>query len=403
MGLQNPYTAVRFRPWPPIVAIYSRIYYTAGVNIKNILGVVFSILFLIAVGVFVYFKVLPEVSLFGSSALSVASGKTVAQVYLNGRLIGTTPLRKTGIALKKGLVRVTSPQNGWEENVVFTPNTETTLNLELGVSPVFSGNDLVWLERSNSAASLALVSDPSDSTISIDGIEVAKTPASLPISSGAHLLKITKDGYQARSLNILARDNYRINVSSHLFLLPLAKVTELPSANATVKLYEINSDSPLPSADFSALAKAISYWQIQSEASSSATFNYEIDSAGVLYDRGGSALNSYPSSLSTKTNIAYLARPGETVLSTEAAVTFTKLLNGGQQAQVKILPTGQAWLRVRDNPNGVEIGRATVGSTYPKVSEQGDWTEIILESGKKGWVSSAYVSVVTTAPKAETP
>jgi len=115
------------------------------VNIKNILGVVFSILFLIAVGVFVYFKVLPEVSLFGSSALSVASGKTVAQVYLNGRLIGTTPLRKTGIALKKGLVRVTSPQNGWEENVVFTPNTETTLNLELGVSPVFSGNDLVWL------------------------------------------------------------------------------------------------------------------------------------------------------------------------------------------------------------------------------------------------------------------
>lgn len=373
-------------------------------NIKNIVGIVFSVLFLIAVGVFVYVKVLPQVALFSSSALNIASGQTVAQVYLNGRLIGTTPLRKTGIALKKGLLRITSTQNVWEENVAFTPNAETTLNLDLGVSPTFSGSDLVWLDRSNASPSVSIVSDPSDSVVAIDGTEVGQTPISLSVTPGAHLIKISKDGYSPRSLNILARDSYKINISSHLFLLPLQKVTELASNNKTVKLYQVSGDSPLLSADFHSWAAAVAYWQDTTGASPSATFSYVVDSAGGLYDRGGTQLKSYPSTVPTKLSVAYLSKPGETALSTDAAATLTKLLNGGQNVQVKILPTGQAWLRVRDGPNGTEIGRATVGSTYPEVAENGGWVEIILENGQKGWVSSAYVVVIPPAsPTAATP
>lgn len=366
-------------------------------NIKNIVGIVFSVLFLIAVGVFVYIKVLPQVDLFSSSALTIASGQTVAQVYLNGRLIGTTPLKKSGISLKTGLLRVTSTQNVWEGNVTFTPNAETTLNLDLGVSPTFSGSDLVWLNRSNASPSVSIVSDPSDSVVAIDGTEVGKTPLSLNITAGAHLVKITKDGYLPRSLNILARDSYKINISSHLFLLPLPKVTDLASTNQSVKLYAVGGDNPLLSSDWHSWAEAVAYWQDVTQASSSATFNYTIDSAGGLYDRGGTELKSFPSTVPAKLAIAYLSKPGETALSTEAAGTLTKLLNGGQDIMVKILPTGQAWLRVRDAPNGAEIGRATVGNTYPQAAENGDWTQIILENGQKGWVSSAYVVVVPPA------
>jgi PEGA domain len=367
------------------------------VNIKNAVGIIFSVLFLIAVGVFVYIKVLPQISIFSSSALNIASGQTVAQVYLNGRLIGTTPLKKTGISFKKGLLRVTSSQNVWEQNVTFTPNAETTLNLDLGVSPSFSGSDVVWLDRSNSTPSLSIVSDPSDSQVSIDGTDVGTTPLSLNITAGTHLVKISKDNYLPRSLNILARDSYKINVSSHLFLLPLPKMAELASNNPAVKIYEVSGDSPLLSSDFHSWAEAVSYWQSVTEASPSATFNYMLDSNGGLYDRGGAELKSFPSTVPPKLFVAYLSKPGETALSTEAGVTFTKLLSGGQNVLVKILPTGQAWLRVRDAPNGTEIGRATVGSTYPEVAVNGDWTQITLENGQKGWVSSAYVEIVPPA------
>lgn len=364
------------------------------VKVKNILGVVLAVTLLLGVGLLVYFKILPQFSLFGSSALSVASGNTPAQVYLNGRLLGTTPLKKQTISLKKGLLRVAGTQNVWEENVTFTAGTETTLNLDLGVSPTFSGSDLVWLEKTKAEPSLSIVSDPSGSLVTIDGVEVGKTPLSLNLAAGPHLVKISQDNYQARSLNIMARTGYKINISSRLFLLPMPKLAELNSNNEAVKIYSISGESPLLSSDLATWAAAVAYWQVETEASLAATFSYLLDSNGGAYDRGGTLLTNFAGEVPAKFLVGYLSKPGETALSAPAAEALAKILSGGKPRLVKILPTGQTWLRVRGAPNGEEVGRATVGQTYPKVLEQNGWTEIILENGQKGWVSSTYVSEV---------
>lgn len=370
-------------------------------KVKNIIGVVLAVLLLLGVGLVVYFKVLPQFSLFGSSALNVASGNNIAQVYLNGRLLGTTPLKKQNISLKNGLLRVGNSQNVWEETVTFTTGTETTLNLNLGVSPVFSGSDLVWLATTRGEPALSIVSDPSGSLVSIDGVDVGQTPLALNLAAGPHLVKVVKDGYQARSLNIMARVNYKMNISSRLFLLPISKMTELVSASEAVKIYSVGNETSLLSTDFPSWAAAVAYWQVETAASPAATFSYSLDSNGGAYDRGGALLSNFSVAVPAKTLVAYLNKPGETALSAPASETLTKLLNGGKPVVVKILPTGQTWLRVRGTPNGEEVGRATVGKTYVKVLEQAGWTQIILEDGQRGWVSSAYVTPVD--PSAITP
>jgi len=69
-------------------------------KIKTLLAIIFSVLFLGALGYFVATQVLPKITLFGSSTLVVNVDDGAAQVYLNGKLQGATPLRKEGVALK---------------------------------------------------------------------------------------------------------------------------------------------------------------------------------------------------------------------------------------------------------------------------------------------------------------
>lgn len=367
-------------------------------NIKTLIAAIFSFLFLVALGYFVYTQVLPKISIFGSSALVVNVNDGAAQVYLNGKLQGTTPLRKEGVSYKSALAKITGAANSWEGALTFTPSTETTVNLEIGVSPLFSGGDVVWLSRQSGEPVLNVISDPSGALVNLDGTDVGTTPLNLKISSGAHTIKITKDNYQGRSLNIMTRSGYALNVNSHLFLLPLVEAIEMASPSATTaKIFRVIGKEPLLVSDFGTWAKAISYWQIQQEASSSATFDYFVSSDGTLFDRGGEKFTALPTTPTAKNLlIAYLPNMGETAVSPAGVVAFSKLVGGNQSSLVQILPTGQTWLRIRQTPDGVEVGKADVGKTYTKITEQNGWTEIVFDGNKTGWVSSSYVKAVET-------
>jgi len=231
-----------------------------------------------------------------------------------------------------------------------------------------------------------------------------KTPLSLNISSDPHIVKLSKEGYQGRSLNILARENYQLNINSHLFLLPIPSLLPQATPAATnTQVYSIVSKDDVLGTDFGAWAKAVSYWQSVYESSPSAIFTYLIDPNGVVYDRGGDVIHEYPATLPSKITIAYLTYPSETSLSESATTSLQKFLSGGVAPQVKILPTGQAWLRIRKEPDGEEVGKAEVGKTYTKISEQNGWTQIIYGNNLRGWVSSSYVEDVKSTEPAETP
>jgi len=65
----------------------------------------------------------------------------------------------------------------------FYSKTETTVNLELGVSPLFSGGDVIWLSPQSGAPTLNVISDPSGATVDLDGTDVGTAPLNLKLPS----------------------------------------------------------------------------------------------------------------------------------------------------------------------------------------------------------------------------
>ncbi len=64
----------------------------------------------------------------------------------------------------------------------------------------------------------------------------------------------------------------------------------------------------------------------------------------------------------------------------------------GPQVVINQTPTG--FLRVRSNPSvaGAEIGQVKPGEIYPLADENGDWFQIQLLDGTKGWISATYAT-----------
>lgn len=62
--------------------------------------------------------------------------------------------------------------------------------------------------------------------------------------------------------------------------------------------------------------------------------------------------------------------------------------------KVLILDTPTGFLRVREasNFNAIQITTVSPGDSFPLLSEQPGWFEILLPDGKKGWVSNQYAS-----------
>jgi hypothetical protein len=63
------------------------------------------------------------------------------------------------------------------------------------------------------------------------------------------------------------------------------------------------------------------------------------------------------------------------------------------EQQVLILQTPTGYLHVREGPTlaASEVGQVTPGKTYPLISEQSGWDEIMLPDGTTGWISAEYV------------
>lgn len=92
--------------------------------------------------------------------------------------------------------------------------------------------------------------------------------------------------------------------------------------------------------------------------------------------------------------IAFLAIDPNALVSTPSAAqniaTSSAIVTA---AKVTILNTPTGFLRVRDQPSlgGNEISQVHPTEQYEFVTEQNGWTQIKLNNGAEGWVSSQYV------------
>lgn len=179
----------------------------------------------------------------GKGALQVTS-KPQSDVYLNGKLIGTTPVckcdQKDMIGIGKYSLRLVPKDSNlppYEEKIDINNSTLTVLDKTFGEE---SSASVITLSpiRDKKDAQLMVISSPDKSDISLDDNPAGKTPLLLKnLTESDHEIQISKVGYIEKILRIRTTRGFLLkaivylspNSSSSSSALPTFELTPTPA------------------------------------------------------------------------------------------------------------------------------------------------------------------------------
>lgn len=299
---------------------------------------IFFIFALVIGGYFAYLKV------------SVKQGKIKilsspgANVVINNQSVGKTPFEDT-VDIGEYIVKLipdaaeASDSATWSGKVSVYQNTLTFINRELGTQDlsssgvVFSVKKMDQKPEKKGTGEIEVRSEPDGAIVYLDNEEQGIAPLILSeVQEGEHELAVDSPGYFRRSQKIKVEHGYRVIAEYKLAVDPTYKKVDKEQAEEDRQKEEAEKKKE----------------EEEKEATKSSTI-----------------------------------KPTGTTASTALTITINE--------------TGTGWLRVRSTPStsGVEIGKATPGDEYEVLEQENGWYKIEFE-GKEGWVSSTYVTKVTS-------
>jgi len=325
-----------------------------------------------------------------------------AKIYVNDKEVGETPLENFVVKKGNNKVKLESEGKTYQTTISFLAGSPTLVKRDLGTDEVFSSGLDLWYEKSASANSLSVISQPSEAVVFIDGTEAGKTPFSTDkLSAGSYDVRLEKEGYEPQSgrLNILK--DQKLNASFKLFPLPAPTSIKLMEGSANV--YDFNSANSFVTSSPQSWAKALIYWNktrginiMGYGINRELVFSYILDFDGKFYDSSGATVEANTVLLGNG-KIAYLRRESDGAgVSAPAKESLTKVgtsVTAGKTAKVKTTETG--WLRMRSQPSltGAEVGRLNVGDTVSITEEKPGWLKVKNSAGLEGWASSDYLQL----------
>jgi len=379
---------------------------------------------LLIVGFLFYKLIIQGAWLRKPAALSVLTPYEPATVFIDGQHVGTTPYYTEDLKADEVSVKLSNGTENYETRIRLSPSTLTVVNWDLGVSQSpFSMGEIIWLEKSVGGTLLSVVADPAGSVVRLDGQEVGVTPYQASVSEGDHLVEVYQEGYERRGVKIKAQKDYKLNLSTRLFLSPYPQGAPEVEPLDGAKLKNLSSDNPLLYSDPATWAKGLSYW-LRTRQTGEEVLSLFLDYDGSLYEAaGGVKLTAGGQEKLSQGAIAYLGRVQDGGLS-EAAKKKLEELTGEALPEItppagsgetpsapteaaakpgvyaEVLATGTGWLRVRSEPvidgtNENEITKVDVGEKFPYLEEKSGWVKIKLPDGQIGWVSGTFVKKVT--------
>ena len=382
---------------------------TLGYEKKSSVPIIAYVIGVVSIGLFVFFggEIIRNFDkLKGKAVLTTNSLYTEADVYVDGKLVGKTPLDNIEITPGEKRISIVAPDMQYETTLNVIPNSkENSHNVgifrDLGVSNTFSSGQEFWFEKDQSGNVLRIVSDPAGASVFIDGSEIGKTPfSSTALSEGGYALEVSYPGYEKQTARINVQKNYTVNISIKLFPIPVPTTVTLLAGSTDI--YSIISDNSHTISDLASWVKACVYWNktrgvklIEQETTTDLVFDYFIDYKGNLYNKEGNRVENIEELVDVKIG-AYLNRISDGGKFTdEAKEAFRNLSDqvpiGGEVATIK--ETGFGWLRVRNAPSGTEVAKVDVGGTYEVVEKTGTWVKIKVSDSLEGWVSITYVDI----------
>lgn len=183
----------------------------------------------------------------GKGALQVTSEPT-SKVYLDGKLIGQTPLCRCELKdmLDAGdyTIRVV-PTDGnfapFEQKIPISPKVLTVVDRSFADGAQSSGSviSLSKLQNQNDI-SLSVISFPPGVNTSLDSGDIGKTPVKTSdVTESDHEVKLSKDGYQDKTIRIRTVKGYQLNALVFLGANPVVASQSAVSTPAPAAITKI--------------------------------------------------------------------------------------------------------------------------------------------------------------------
>ena len=346
----------------------------------------------------------------GKGVLSVQVTNGTAQILVDGKVLGDTPLESNNIKPGTNTIIIKNSTQQYQTSIKFLPAKKGVsfavgIVRDLGVSDLFSSGQEFWFDKGSPQDTLKIISDPSGATVYIDGAEIGKTPfSSSAITTGDYEIKITLAGYETQTSRINIQKGYTLNGSIKMFPYPISPT--VAAFAGSPNLYDGTLDNLDITSDTQNWVKGLLYWNQTRGISidniglnKGKVFDYYIDYKGNIFDSEGTILGTAQNleKLKGATRGLYLGRASDGVgLTKEAKDALTSLSQIGVTSQIETIKnTGTGWLRVRSiaGLSGTEVARATTGTKYPVLGTVAGWIEIKVSDTISGWVSADYVTL----------
>ncbi|KKS14464.1 MAG: PEGA domain protein [candidate division WWE3 bacterium GW2011_GWB1_41_6] len=375
----------------------------------NFSNIVVYFLALLGIVFIVYFggNVIKNIgNLKGKAAFQAISQYQEAEVLVNGKSIGVTPIQTDEITAGENKITLKTPSRQYDTTIQFFQNTQIVVNQDMGVSEMFSSGQNFWIEKSAAGTVLSITSEPNNAKVFIDETEIGTTPYSNSnLTTGEYDLRVEAPGYESHIARIKIQKGFNLNISLKLFPIPVpAKVNLMEGSE---NLYNVSTGTGSIYADVPSWVKSVIYWNKTRGINLAGTginkepvFDYYLDYKGDIYNKDGELIKD-PADYEQLKNAergAYLGRTSDgNGLSQAAKETLQNIGEIGTSGEktVTIKQTGTGWLRVRDvaGLTGGEVARVDVGGSYKLLEEQEEWVKIMVSDTVQGWVSKTYVDI----------
>jgi hypothetical protein len=274
----------------------------------------------------------------GKGALQITANPD-STVYLNGKLVGNTPLCKCEgqnmLSTGEYTLRLVPKDNNllpYEEKITINKALLTVVDRKFGSQATSEGSIITLSPLTDKEKSeVVVLSFPDGADVLLDNDAVGKTPISLPeVTASRHELKVRRDGYKEKSIPILTTAGYKLTATIYLGIDETAVLSPTPTPSKAV------SGSPSPS----------------------------------------------PKGTGTPTPTPKKGTPTPT----------KKAGTAGTKGKVEILDTPNGFLRVRESSStaAAEVTRVNTGDVLDFTALENGWYQVKLPDGRSGWISAEY-------------
>ncbi len=285
------------------------------------------------------------------AGLQVITHGVPSSVFIDGQYLNKTPLIEKDLIPGLHMIRIEPDDPDYlpyETEVNLNPGVLTVVTWKSATRPEQMGGVIYEMEKINSkdSSEVSFVTIPDGAIITLAEREKEFSPVTIPnVTPGQLEYEITLPSYETQSHSIEVAAGYRMVIS--------VKLAKLDPTGAEKKATKEQTEASAKTATE----------EVTPQATNSAK-----------------ATGEKNTKTATAAGTPNLEAPSQVV-----QINSTNFFQNGKEV-----------LRVRNNPgsNGIELGMAEVGKTYPYLGrEKNGWYQISFDT-KTGWVSAAYATVI---------